>query len=65
MNIIVETAKIFKLSLSEREAVWLASLLQNPANNIHPSEEDSVDKEIRKELFEGLYKELYLRPPGK
>ncbi len=59
MDISVEKTKRFTLVLNDTEARWLAGRLQNPANNMHPSEEDMKDKRIRQEMFEKLYKELY------
>lgn len=50
----IKSTKIVTLILTEEEATWLRSVLQNPLNGVTPLTEDEVDRTFRISLFESL-----------
>ncbi len=57
MGIKVHTVKDIVLKLTEREAVWLRGVMQNPLHSDNPNaaiEEDELSREMREMFFNSL-----------
>lgn len=54
MKVKVEVERVYVLTLTEEEKVWLQALLQNPCHVEHPDDELPKDQRIRGNMFEAL-----------
>ena len=46
------------LIMTEKEAIWLKGVMQNPLHSKNPIHESLDDKQMRSIFFEALHKEL-------